>query len=117
MQSSIFFVLCTLLLIQSAYSVFVCTDPSKPFAKQGICLRKINFAQDPNNKDLPPLGNNDFLVIDATYLSPDHWTCANLQIAHAPVTGRYCCDFVPRRDPNPKPYTKQDIAHLCYTRG
>ncbi|KAI7941004.1 hypothetical protein MJO28_013289 [Puccinia striiformis f. sp. tritici] len=59
MRSSICFVLCTLLLIQSVCSIFVCNDGSKPQEKQGICLRRIDTKLDPKNKDLPSLDKKD----------------------------------------------------------
>jgi hypothetical protein len=64
MQFSSFFKLCTLLLIQSGavYSTFVCNDNSIEDAKVGICLRKINTAQDPNDPTVAPLlDKKDFL--------------------------------------------------------
>ncbi|KAH9444683.1 hypothetical protein Pst134EA_024251 [Puccinia striiformis f. sp. tritici] len=114
MRSSICFVLCTLLLIQSVCSIFVCNDGSKPQEKQGICLRRIDTKLDPKNKDLPSLDKKEFLVIDATSVSPDHWTCSKLQIANAPVTRRYCCNMKP--DAKPRAFTQKDIDTLCYTR-
>jgi hypothetical protein len=52
-----------LLLIQSeaVYSRFVCGDMSKPKAKLGICVRKIDMEKDSKVPNLPPLDKKDVL--------------------------------------------------------
>ncbi|POW15927.1 hypothetical protein PSTT_01768 [Puccinia striiformis] len=105
MRFSSFLTIVALLFVQSeaTHSTFICTDKSKPEAKVGYCLRRINKDQDHHNKDLPPLYKKDFLVILASPAPKGpKFTCAKLDIANKPVEARFCCHFPPVSPTPPK---------------
>ncbi|KAA1068279.1 hypothetical protein PGTUg99_031227 [Puccinia graminis f. sp. tritici] len=116
MRFSILITLVALLLIQSeaAHSKFVCNDNSKKDAKYGICVRKIVEQIDSHDQSLPPLKNDQLLVIAASPMG-NGFTCAKLHIAKRPVEARYCCDFPPEQH-KVLPHTKKYIDDHCYTR-
>ncbi|KAH9444681.1 hypothetical protein MJO28_013291 [Puccinia striiformis f. sp. tritici] len=121
MRFSSFLTIVALLFVQSeaTHSTFICTDKSKPEAKVGYCLRRINKDQDHHNKDLPPLYKKDFLVILASPAPKGpKFTCAKLDIANKPVEARFCCHFPPVSPTPPKfqAFTQADIDEFCYTR-
>ncbi|EFP83866.1 hypothetical protein PGT21_012860 [Puccinia graminis f. sp. tritici] len=118
MQFSSFFKLCTLLLIQSGavYSTFVCNDNNIEDAKVGICLRKINTAQDPTDPTVSPLlDKKDFLARDARGTDIQyHFTCEGVTIGKGPVEGRFCCKI--ETSTAIRGLTHEEVNRLCYSR-
>ncbi|OAV89701.1 hypothetical protein PTTG_28615 [Puccinia triticina 1-1 BBBD Race 1] len=112
-----------LLVVHSpaAYSRFRCNDGSEPDSVQGVCVKPIDLLTDPHKVPeylKPRLINKNYIVMDATWLFDDRYTCKDLKVADVAPPERYCCIREPEEiSKYTRSKTHQEMADLhCYTR-